>query len=141
MWDERRHVKNVDDLTVELLLDPERDGVHVALGLQLLVDGEWIRAPLQAARRYRDRRRADLGEIVGGLTGSGFSPVPASQFLRGGGDDHVTGVAVVARFYGRVVLADDEELRTGIRGALAAYDDAYEGGLATPTREARALLR
>lgn len=140
MRDRRRQRRRGDDLTVELLLDCERDGVHVALVALLEADGKPIH-PLQVATRYREERRKGLEPVLGTLYASGFLPVPATQFLRAGGDKVTGGVALAARFVGRGGLEDDSEAAGALRAAVGAYELAYEMKLARPAREAVRMLR
>jgi hypothetical protein len=124
-----------EDLVVELLLDCDRDGVHVAL-VALLDPSRKRRFPLRVATSYREARRTALEGVLQPLIAEGFQYVPASQFLRAGDERYTNGVALAARFIPRAELRTDDEVLAALRLAGAASERARKRGLARPDRGA-----
>jgi len=138
LGDERKRVHDADDLFVEVLLDVDREGVHATLA------SEWAHkegeVPLRTAHSYAEARRATLRTILDPLEREGFEPIPNREYLPIGHTDDAYGVVLAGRFYDRDDLGTDEPLVTGLARLFQAYDEAYELGLAHPTRGERASL-
>jgi hypothetical protein len=136
--DERQRVHKADDLTVQLLLDADRNGAHAVLASDWGYSAGFVAR--RSARAYTDARRTTLRPILTRLAHEGFEPEPSYEYLPIGVMDEAHGVVLAARFYGRNDLADDGSLLAGLARLLAAYEEAYRSGTAHPTREERQAL-